>query len=32
MMTTVSLDMFPGDPIHAAAAIYDVVVSESPRH
>jgi NAD(P)-dependent dehydrogenase (short-subunit alcohol dehydrogenase family) len=32
MMTTVSPDMFPGDPVRAAAAIYDAVTSESPRH
>src|SRR6266850_984480 len=32
MMTTVSTDMFPGDPVRAAAAIYEVVASESPRH
>ena len=32
MMTTVSPDMFPGDPVRAAAAIYEVVESESPRH
>ena len=32
MMTTVSPDMFPGDPVRAAAAIYEVVASESPRH
>src|SRR5438477_50084 len=31
MMTTVSPDMFPGDPVRAAAAIYEVVASESPR-
>jgi NAD(P)-dependent dehydrogenase (short-subunit alcohol dehydrogenase family) len=32
MMTTVTPDMFPGDPVRAAAAIYEVVTSESPRH
>ena len=32
MMTTVSPDMFPGDPVRAAGAIYEVVASESPRH
>jgi NAD(P)-dependent dehydrogenase (short-subunit alcohol dehydrogenase family) len=32
MMTTVSPDMFPGDPVRAAAAIYEVGASESPRH
>jgi len=32
MMTTVSPDMFPGDPVRGAAAIYEVVASESPRH
>src|SRR5258706_6626126 len=32
MMTTVSPDMFPGDPVRAAAAIYEVVASEAPRH
>src|SRR6267378_3398984 len=32
MMTTVSPDMFPGDPVRAAAAIHEVVASESPRH
>jgi hypothetical protein len=32
MMTTVSPDMFPGDPVCAAAAIYEIVASESPRH
>lgn len=32
MMTTVTPDMFPGDPVRAAAAIYEVVASESPRH
>jgi hypothetical protein len=32
MMTTVSPDLFPGDPVRAAAAIYEVVASESPRH
>jgi NAD(P)-dependent dehydrogenase (short-subunit alcohol dehydrogenase family) len=32
MMTTVSPDMFPGDPVRAAAAIYEAVTSESPRH
>ena len=31
MMTTVTPDMFPGDPARAAA-IYEVVTSESPRH
>jgi len=31
-MATVSPDMFPGDPVRAAAAIYEVVASESPRH
>src|SRR5258707_2049234 len=30
-MTTVTPDMFPGDPVRAAAAIYEVVASESPR-
>ena len=28
----VTPDMFPGDPARAAAAIYDVVASEQPRH
>jgi len=32
MMTTVTPEMFPGDPVRAAAAIYEVVASESPRH
>ena len=32
MMTTVTPDMFPGDPVRAAAAIYEVVASESARH
>jgi len=32
MMTTVSPNMFPRDPVRAAAAIYEVVASESPRH
>ena len=32
MMTTVTPDMFPGDPVRAAAAIYEVVASEAPRH
>src|ERR1700741_1182063 len=32
MMTTVSPDMFPGDPVRAAAAIYEVVASEFRRH
>jgi NAD(P)-dependent dehydrogenase (short-subunit alcohol dehydrogenase family) len=32
MMTTVTPDMFPGDPVRAAAAIYEVAASESPRH
>jgi NAD(P)-dependent dehydrogenase (short-subunit alcohol dehydrogenase family) len=32
MMTTVTPDMFPGDPVRAAAAIYEVVASEFPRH
>jgi NAD(P)-dependent dehydrogenase (short-subunit alcohol dehydrogenase family) len=32
MMTTVTPDMFPGDPVRAAAAIYEVVAAESPRH
>jgi NAD(P)-dependent dehydrogenase (short-subunit alcohol dehydrogenase family) len=32
MMTSVSSDMFPGDPVRAAAAIYEAVASESPRH
>jgi hypothetical protein len=32
MMTTVFPDMFPGDPIRAAAAIYDVVASHLPMH
>jgi NAD(P)-dependent dehydrogenase (short-subunit alcohol dehydrogenase family) len=32
VMTTVTPDMFPGDPVRAAAAIYEVVASESPRH
>src|SRR5258705_7485102 len=32
MMTTVSPDMFPGDPVRAAAAIYEVIASKSPRH
>jgi hypothetical protein len=32
MMTTVSPDMFPGDPVRAATATCEVVTSESPRH
>jgi hypothetical protein len=24
--------MFPGDPVRAAAAVYDVVASDQPRH
>jgi len=28
----VTPDMFPGDPLRAAAAIYQVVASERPRH
>jgi len=32
VMTAVSPDMFPGDPVRAAAAIYQVVASASPRH
>src|ERR1700756_5587592 len=31
-MTTVTPDMFPGDPVRAAAAIYEVVASEFPPH
>jgi NAD(P)-dependent dehydrogenase (short-subunit alcohol dehydrogenase family) len=25
-------DMFPGDPVRAAAAVYEVVISDRPRH
>jgi len=32
MRTTVTPDMFPGDPVRAAAAIYAAVASASPRH
>lgn len=31
-MGKIAPEMFPGDPVRAAAAIYDVVVSEQPRH
>jgi NAD(P)-dependent dehydrogenase (short-subunit alcohol dehydrogenase family) len=32
LVTTASPDLFPGDPDRAAEAIYEVVVSGSPRH
>jgi len=32
MLEKVTPDMFPGDPVRAAAAIYQVVASEHPRH
>jgi NAD(P)-dependent dehydrogenase (short-subunit alcohol dehydrogenase family) len=32
MVEKVTPDMFPGDPVRAAAAIYQVVASERPRH
>ena len=31
-MPTVTPDMFPGDPVRAATAIYDVVGAQSSRH
>jgi len=32
LLTTATPDQFPGDPARAAAAIYEVVISGSPRH
>jgi NAD(P)-dependent dehydrogenase (short-subunit alcohol dehydrogenase family) len=32
MVQNVTPDMFPGDPVRAAAAIYQVVASDRPRH
>ena len=32
MVEKVTPDMFPGDPVRAAAAIYQVVASDRPRH
>jgi len=32
MMGNIAPEMFPGDPVRAAAAIYDVVASDQPRH
>jgi NAD(P)-dependent dehydrogenase (short-subunit alcohol dehydrogenase family) len=32
MMGKLAPEMFPGDPIRAAAAIYEVVASDRPRH
>lgn len=32
LVSTASADQFPGDPVRAAAAIYEIVVSGSPRH
>jgi len=32
MMNSVTPEMFPGDPVRAARAIYDVVASDRPRH
>src|SRR2546421_9931330 len=32
MMPTVTPEMFPGDPVRAATAIYDAVVAQSSRH
>jgi NAD(P)-dependent dehydrogenase (short-subunit alcohol dehydrogenase family) len=32
MMGKIAPEMFPGDPVRAAAAIYDVVASDRPRH
>src|SRR5260221_4425727 len=32
MMPPVEADLFPGDPVRAAAPIYEVVASEAPRH
>lgn len=32
MLEKVTPDMFPGDPVRAAAAIYQVVASDRPRH
>lgn len=32
MVEKVTPDMFPGDPVRAAAAIYQVVASDQPRH
>ena len=31
-MSKVAPEMFPGDAVRAAAAIYDVVASDQPRH
>ena len=32
VIATMTPEMFPGDPLRAAAAIYDVVASDQPRH
>ena len=32
VIATMTPDMFPGDPVRAATAIYDVVGSDRPRH
>src|SRR5258708_20377534 len=32
VMATMTPEMFPGDPVRAAEAIYDVVASDRPRH
>src|SRR5438477_7534000 len=32
VMATMSPEMFPGDPVRAAEAIYEVVASDRPRH
>ncbi len=31
-MATMTPEMFPGDPVRAAEAIYEVVASDRPRH
>jgi NAD(P)-dependent dehydrogenase (short-subunit alcohol dehydrogenase family) len=32
VMATMTPDMFPGDPVRAAEAIYEIVASDRPRH
>jgi len=32
VMATMTPEMFPGDPVRAAEAIYEVVASDRPRH
>jgi len=29
---SITPEMFPGDPVRAAQAVYEVVISEHPRH